>query len=212
METVDFKSSYYSSKPDAETGVKTVVNNGPFDFGYLTYVTNTFTPFSVIDSNGWLHEQGEALWGGANWHGAFWFSNYHGIAVSRKAGEDIAIRYTVEKDGTVVPQVASLTHGNGANGNIYLAVFVKRAGESVYTPVLPGASAGTDGSGWYPVIGKEEEGVSLTTAAELNVLLDDAYIDVNEGDEILFLFANNGTAQNVGMRLYPSIVYTAVKE
>jgi hypothetical protein len=95
---------------------------------------------------------------------------------------------------------------------MYLAVYVKRADESVYTPVLPGASAGADGSGWYPVIGAETEGESLSTAAALNVQLDDVYLDVNEGDEILFLFANNGTAQNTGMRLYPSVVYTAIKE
>ena len=211
VKTVSFDPSHYSSQTDADTGVKTLVNNTPFDFGYLTYSTNIFTPFTVIDGYDWLHEQGEGLWGGNNWHGAFQYGSYFVIAVSSKAGEDLAIRYTVDKAGTLVPQVASLTTGIGANGNMYLAVYVKRAGESAYAPVLPSASAGADGSGWYPVIG-QGEGVSLTTAAALNVQLDDISLDVNEGDEILFLFANNGTAQNTGIRLYPSLVYTAIKE
>ena len=107
-----------------------------------------------------------------------------------------------------MPQVASLTTGNAAQGDMYFAVYVKRAGESAYAPVLPSASAGADSSGWYPVIG-QGEGVSLTTAAELNVQLDDISLDVNVGDEILFLFAHNGTEQNTGIRLYPSLVYTA---
>ena len=211
VKTVSFDPSHYSSQTDADTGVKTLVNNTPFDFGYLTYSTNIFTPFTVIDGYDWLHEQGEGLWGGNNWHGAFQYGSYFVIAVSSKAGEDLAIRYTVDKAGTLVPQVASLTTGIGANGNMYLAVYVKRAGESAYAPVLPSDSAGADGSGWYPVIG-QGEGVSLTTAAALNVQLDDISLDVNEGDEILFLFANNGTAQNTGIRLYPSLVYTAIKE
>ena len=121
------------------------------------------------------------------------------------------MRYTVEKAGTLVPQIGSISHGNGANANLYMAIYVKRAGEAAYTALLP-QNAGTDGNGWLPVYGKAAEGVSLTTAADLNVVLDDVSLEVGVGDEILYVFANNGTAQSTGIRLYPSLIYTAVKE
>ncbi|MBQ8350425.1 MAG: hypothetical protein IJY20_00060 [Clostridia bacterium] len=196
VETVTFTTS----------GFDPVNNTTPWDFGYLTYATNTFKEFTVIDGNGWLHEEGESMWD-SDWHGAFWQSSSYSIAVSGNKGEDAAIRYTVEKDGIIVPQLGTLS---GTGTDTYFAIYVRKANGN-YVPVFPSTDTGIDGNGWYTIYDGTGEGETATTAAMMNILLDDISIEVEAGDEILFLFAKLGN-QNTYIKCYPSIVYTTIKE
>lgn len=196
------------TKTFTPTGFAPAAATGGWDCGYLQYASNTFTRFTVVDQYGWLHEEGEELWTG-NWHGAFWHTSEYAIAVSSATGEDIGIRYTAEKAGTVVPQIDTLMLGSG---DVSFAVYYKKAGETTYMPLYPSVTIGADGSGWTAIRSSMSNNEVADQLAAWNREMENASLTVASGDEILFLFSKNGTAQNTGIKLYPAVVYKTVEE
>ncbi len=189
------------------TGYDPASEATPWSFGFLTYSTNVFERFTVVDSDGWLHQTGETKWG--TWHGGFHATNSYALGTSKKAGEDIAIRYTAEKDGIIVPQLASLTM---SGGDLDLAIYVKRNG--VYESVWPQNATVVDGfaAGWERLYDGSKETETKTTAAAVNAKLAGISINVNKGDEILFVLGCVDNVQGTTIKLYPAIYYIATAE
>ncbi|MBO5051203.1 MAG: hypothetical protein J6D31_03310 [Clostridia bacterium] len=189
------------------TGYDPASEATPWNFGFLTYSTNVFERFTVVDSDGWLHQTGETKWG--TWHGGFHATNSYALGTSKKAGEDIAIRYTAEKAGIIVPQLASLTM---SGGDLDLAIYVKRNG--VYESVWPQNAAVVDGfaAGWERLYDGSKETETKTTAAAVNAKLAGISINVNKGDEILFVLGCVDNVQGTTIKLYPAIYYIATAE
>ena len=178
-------------------------NSTPWDVGYLTYATETFTPYTTYSGGGWMYD-GNNLWDNNTTHGAFLKGSF-ATSPSKPAGHDIAIRYTVQKAGRISLHVSRIV--TTSQGDSDLAIFVKRNGTC--TPVWPTGAAVVNGnpSGWYRLYNGKNDGENPAATQEaVNAAMQGLVLDVQPGDEIFYVFGyvDSNTAQSI---CYPLIVY-----
>ena len=160
-----------------------------WDLGFLTFSTGQFTVYDQVEENGWLYD-GNSLWGG---HGGFYASNGWRIgAVSNYADVGaLGVRYTAGKSGQI--KVGATTFSPNL-ASCCVAIFVN--GEKVWPE---NTAPAYNKNGWMLFnVGD--------TAETLNNALADVIIDVEEGDEVVFVVAR-GEAKTPQAILYPTIEY-----
>lgn len=99
-----------------------------------------------------------------------------------------------------------------SGGDLDLAIYVKRNG--VYESVWPQNATVVDGfaAGWERLYDGSKETETMTTAAAVNAKLAGISINVNKGDEILFVLGCVDNVQGTTIKLYPAIYYIATAE
>lgn len=166
--------------------------------GWLNYKTGVFTTFSVIDSDGWLHEEGEQKWTNT-WHGGFQGDL---IGLSRATGEGLGICHTVQTAGRISFRIDSMT--NGTN-DVRFAIF--KNGTLVW-PTDANPDDYDDQSNWFLLA--DGKGETATNTVYLNEQLAVVSVDVEIGDEIVFVFEyTTGTPQKY---VYPAVYYVSEEE
>ena len=167
--------------------------------GYLDFASYTFTPFTAVDSEGWMHleSEGENRWG--NWHGGFRAGDY-ALGFSSLTGESIGFRYTVADAGTLSLRIDSLAD----RGQTDLAVFAN--GRPVWPAGATTAKTAKGMQGWWR-IGAD------TTAEEVSAELESLRLSVLPGDEIALVFARaydaagNELSRQAQATVYPAVYF-----
>lgn len=174
--------------------------NAVWQAGYLQYASGAFTAFNYVDSYGWLHFENEALWNGANWHGAFRDGTYS-IGLSSAPGESMGFLYTASSSGTLTVQIEDLIDSKKttAPDTIEMAVFVN--GKIAW----PAGATATDSgyTGWYRID-------STTTRKGLNEALTDLRISAIAGDEIAVVFERAMDGGTSLTKADQTMIYSAV--
>ena len=174
--------------------VITIDNKSTWSLGWLSYRTKLFTSFSVIDSDGWLHEEGETKWT-ATWHGGF---QGYLMGLSSAQDETLGICYTVTEAGKLGFRIDSMTDGKA---DVRFAIF--KNGELVW-PSTANADDYNDISGWFLLADGTGE-ASATTAVYVSEQLASAAVDVVPGDEIVFAFEKTGATPQ--KQIFPAVYY-----
>jgi len=173
-----------------------LTEENPWSLGWLNYKNGKFTAFSVTDTDGWLHEEGETKWTGT-WHGGF---RDMMMGLSSASGEGLGIAYTVKQAGKLSVAVEHMTNGVA---NVRFAVF--QNGKPIW-PLAADIADDSNADGWYLLKG----GSDATDADSLNEALAAISIDVAVGDEIVFVFERvDETPQKT---VYPMIFYINEEE
>lgn len=179
-----------------------VYQTGAWKRGYIDYATGTCHPFDYYDAeNGWYYGEGETLWTGANFHGAYHPSS--GLGMSSLAGSGAAIYWQATKAGTVTPYFDTL---NTNLGEADIAIMVN--GVLVWP-----AGAGTNydvHSGWYRAYNGDTAGETATTAAMINEVLADCQITLAKGDVVAFVFERVNSVGNI--TAMPGLIYAGNEE